>query len=116
MLFKVDENLSVKVAELLRQAGHDVMTVAEQRMAGSPDPSLAAICQKEGRALVTLDLDFADIRTYPPANYPGLIVLRLGSQSMSRISRAVSRVITLLQSQPLAGKLWIVDESAARIR
>jgi predicted nuclease of predicted toxin-antitoxin system len=29
MKFKVDENLPVEVAQLLREAGHDVLTVLE---------------------------------------------------------------------------------------
>lgn len=34
------------------------------------------MCVKEGRILLTLDLDFADIRVYPPQALPGLVVLR----------------------------------------
>ena len=41
-----------------------------QGLRGGADPTLAEICKRESRALVTLDLDFADIRTYPPAEYP----------------------------------------------
>jgi predicted nuclease of predicted toxin-antitoxin system len=31
MNFKVDENLPVEVAELLKQAGYDAVTVSEQK-------------------------------------------------------------------------------------
>ncbi len=34
MRFKVDENLPVEVAELLRDHQYDAMTVVEQRLAG----------------------------------------------------------------------------------
>jgi hypothetical protein len=38
-------------------------------------PALRDIgCLRPG--LVTLDLDFANIRAYPPAEYPGIVVLR----------------------------------------
>lgn len=47
MRFKVDENLPVEAAERLRQAGHDATTVAEQRLSGATDASLAALCQRE---------------------------------------------------------------------
>jgi predicted nuclease of predicted toxin-antitoxin system len=67
--FKVDENLPVDVVELLSLAGHDAVSVLDQQLGGRPDPLLASVCQHEGRALVTLDLDFADIRTYPPSSY-----------------------------------------------
>jgi len=34
MKFKVDENLPVEVADLLRQAGYDATTVVEQHLGG----------------------------------------------------------------------------------
>lgn len=66
MQFKVDENLPLEVAELLRQAGYAAATVFEQQLGGEADADIASVCQQEGRALVTLDTDFADIRAYPP--------------------------------------------------
>jgi predicted nuclease of predicted toxin-antitoxin system len=77
MRFKIDENLPVEVAELLGNAGHDAVTVMEQQMGGSEDVEIAVACQEESRILVTLDLDFADIRAYPPSEFPGFVVLRL---------------------------------------
>ena len=62
MKFKVDENLPIEAAELLRQAGYEATTVHEEKLSGSTDLNLASICQQESRALVTLDVDFADIR------------------------------------------------------
>ena len=66
MRFKVDENLPIEIAKLLRDAGHDALTVQEQRLGGGSDPDIAAVCKEENRALVTLDVDFGDIRSYPP--------------------------------------------------
>ncbi|MDF5725367.1 MAG: DUF5615 family PIN-like protein [Rhizonema sp. PD37] len=66
MKFKIDENLPVELADLLQSAGYDAMTVNQQKLSGEKDPIILEICQQEGRVLVTLDLDFADIRTYPP--------------------------------------------------
>ena len=80
MKFKVDENLPIEVAQLLREAGHDVYSVHEEGQVGVKDHVLAKVCQSENRAMVTLDTHFADIRTYPPQNYSGLIVLRLARQ------------------------------------
>ena len=77
MRFKADENLPVEVAEALRQAGHNASTVLEQQYGGSADEQLATLCQRESQVLVTLDMDFADIRNYPPAGFPGLVVLHL---------------------------------------
>ena len=47
MKFKIDENLSIEVAELLRQTGYDAATVLEQELSGSSDTDLASLCQEE---------------------------------------------------------------------
>jgi predicted nuclease of predicted toxin-antitoxin system len=116
MLFKVDENLHPDVADFLRQHGHDALTVYDQGLRGHPDTDVAAVCQRETRGLLTLDLDFADIRSYPPADYAGIIVLRIGDQSRPAVLQVMQRVVAALTQEPLAGHLWIVDERQIRIR
>jgi len=116
MKFKIDENLPFESADLLRDAGYDAATVLEQHLGGSPDGDIASVCQQEDRVLITLDVDFADIRTYPPAKSPGLIVLRLSEQSKPHILDVVNYLIPLLSSEPLDHLLWIVEEARLRIR
>lgn len=116
MKFKTDENLPEEAAELLRSAGYDAVTVAEQGIGGEPDPDLASICQQEQRALVTLDLGFSDIRAYPPEEYHGLVVLRLKRQDKAHVVEMLERLVPVLETEALASRLWIVEEERIRIR
>ena len=116
MRFKVDENLPAAVTELLRSAGHDAATVRDEGLAGHEDADVAVAAQREGRAIVTLDTDFANIRAYPPAGYAGLIVLRLGSQDRAHVSSVVSALVPWLDREPLVGRLWIAEDDRLRIR
>ena len=84
MNFKLDENLPIEATLLLRERGHEAHSVHDEYLRGAADPSIAQVCQQEHRILITLDLDFADIRHYPPALYFGLIVLRLARQDRER--------------------------------
>lgn len=111
--FKLDENLPQEAADVLRGSGHDAVSVMDQQMGGQPDANLAAVCRRENRAILTLDLDFADIRGYPPADYPGIVVLRLDK---GHVLSVVQRLLPLVEQEPLAGKLWIVDETSIRVR
>jgi predicted nuclease of predicted toxin-antitoxin system len=63
--FKVDENLPREAQALLLNAGHDAQTVYGERLAGHPDTTIFDVCLNEDRVLITLDLDFSDIRQYP---------------------------------------------------
>jgi len=66
MRFKIDENLHEDIAEALRTHGHDAQTVFDQGLRGHADPEIAEVARREWRAVVTLDLDFGNIREYPP--------------------------------------------------
>ena len=116
MRFKVDENLPVEVAALLRAAGHDATTVLDQGLGGVSDPMIASLCQQEEHALVTLDLDFSDIRSYPPPQYAGIVVFRLQHQDKPHVLEVCVRMISLLSHETLAQRLWIIEENRIRIR
>jgi predicted nuclease of predicted toxin-antitoxin system len=113
--FKTDENLPEAVCEVLRGAGHDAVSVREQALGGRPDVAIAAVCQIEKRAIVTLDLDFADIRTYPPGDYAGIVVLRLSSQDREHVLGVCRSLVPMLATEVLEGALWIVEDKRVRI-
>lgn len=116
MLFKLDENLPGALVKLFAEAGHDAVTVADQEMVGASDPRIAAVCRDEGRVIVTLDMDFADIRNYPPQDYHGLVVFRLSRHGPGRVLAVAARLIEMLPETSLQGQLWIVEDDRIRIR
>jgi predicted nuclease of predicted toxin-antitoxin system len=114
--FKVDESVPVEAAALLRGAGHEADTVYDERLQGALDQRASEVCRAEGRALVTLDTDFADIRAYPPGEFAGILLLRPRLPAKRPTLALLTRVLPLLASEPLAGRLWIAEESRIRIR
>jgi predicted nuclease of predicted toxin-antitoxin system len=116
MRFNVGENLHDDIAVALRSRGHDAMTVHDQSMRGSSDARLSEVCRAEGRAIISFDLDFANVRDYPPGDYPGLIALRLVDQSRPYVLRIFASVLDLLDREELTGCLWVVEENRVRIR
>src|SRR5919106_1424169 len=116
MRAKLDENLPVETAELLRTAGWECDTVYDEGLAGADDPEVAAACQAGARVLFTLDLDFADIRAYPPSEYVGIVVLRPTEPSRRQVLQLVSRVLPVLSSEWIEHRLWIVEPARVRVR
>lgn len=51
MKFKLDENMPIEVADPIRDAGHEVLTVPDQGMTGSSDSPLLGTALS-GRLLV----------------------------------------------------------------
>ena len=51
-----------------------------------------------------------------PGEYSGLVVLRLKRQDKVHLLSVIPKLIATLASQPLEGRVWIVEESRIRIR
>ena len=112
MNLKLDENVHTDVAPALRALGHDVLTVHDQDLAGHPDADIARAVRAEQRALITFDLDFSDPRLCPPAQFPGIVVLRLGAPTARNQIAALTRFFA--ETTDIAGRLWIVEHTRAR--
>ena len=114
MTFKIDENLPKDAAELLRNHGFDAETVREENLAG--DDIIAATIERENRVLITLDLDFSGICTYPPERYSGFVVLRPKAQDKIAIMALLRRLLKALESNRPDRALWIVESDRIRYR
>lgn len=92
-------------------------TALQEGLSGAKDPRVLAACQRETRALVTLDTDFANIVAYPPSASAGLVVLRPARQSKPVNLRVVGTLLAphLKKSgSGLSGSMWVVDDSQIR--
>lgn len=116
MKFKLDENLGYLGKSLLEADGHDVMTVAEQRLSGIDDGGLYDVCRAEGRVLITLDRNFGLTLRFPPEQTAGIVVLDCrGRLSPRMISSRVAEFAALLKVRPIDRELWIVEPGRVRI-
>jgi len=114
--FKIDENLPIEAANIFTKSGYDAETVFYEGLKGSSDKEIINLCRKEGRILVTLDLDFSDVRVYPPGSVSGFIILRIADQSADIILSVLEKLMSQMKKENPSGKLWIVEETRIRIR
>ena len=114
--FKLDENLPRDAEALLRKAGHDPHAVLDEQLGGNPDHRVFDASQAEDRILVSFDLDFSDIRVYPPASHKGIWVLRPHTQSIDNTLALLKAALRVLETEPTRGRLWIIEPERVRIR
>src|SRR5690606_5420820 len=93
MKVKLDENIPVRLANDLNGLGHDVDTVASEGMQGKPDTDVWNAAQREGRYLITQDLDFSDVRKFKPGTHVGLLLVRLREPGANALANRVRKAI-----------------------
>jgi predicted nuclease of predicted toxin-antitoxin system len=115
--FLIDNALSPRVAEALRQAGFDAIHVRDLGLGDAADPVILEMAASEGRTLVSADTDFAAILAHRGADRPSVILFRRGAD------RRPERQVLLLLSNLAAieafvdaGCIVVFEEARLRIR
>lgn len=116
MKLKLDENLSRHLKKSLESLSHDVMTAADERLLSQPDTVIAKAAKDEDRILLTLDLEFGDLRKYPPGKHPGIVLFRPQSFGPLTVNRFIEKFVKETDFGPLAGCIVIVEPARIRIR
>jgi predicted nuclease of predicted toxin-antitoxin system len=115
MKFKLDENFGRRVQQLFTESGQDAVTVRDEKLAGAADERVLQAATAEGRILVTLDHDFANVLRFPPEETAGVAVINPpGRVSTALLRQLVLALLQALTAQRLSGKLWIVEPGRIR--
>ena len=117
MKFLIDENISPLVAERLRDLGYDAKHVREAGLKGHPDNEIMEYVKREGKSLITLDADFADIRNYSLGSHAGIIRLKLKFAPSSVVVSCLKNLLSQIQDIPLdTGLLVTTDGKSYRVK
>jgi predicted nuclease of predicted toxin-antitoxin system len=100
---------------LLRNLGHDVHTLRDERLLGRDDAEIWEATQKESRFLITQDLDFSDLRQFAPGSHQGILLVRLRSPNRGD---SIERIVELFQNESVsewAGCFVVATERKIRV-
>ena len=110
MKIKLDENLGQLSASYLEKLDFDASTVFEQGLSGKSDETVLHVASGERRILITMDTDFCNILRFPPENYCGIIVIKLGTSfSYSLLNKTLSLIALNLKTHAPRNFLWIAE-------
>jgi len=116
MKLKLDENLSRHLKTVLTDLGHDVLTAADEDLLSRPDTEIARAAATEKRMVLTLDVEFADLRKYPPGSHAGILLFRPLSLGPLSVNRFVADFVGSSDLEELAGCVAVVEPGRVRVR
>ncbi len=114
MRFLIDENMPGTLVRLLRERGHDVLSVKES-LRGWGDQAILARAQKDLRLIVTQDKDFGCLAF--SARLPASCGIILFRPRVSDPDQIPMRMLSVLENRPdWEGMFAVVTENRIRIR
>lgn len=114
MRLKLDENMPYDLDMALSL--FDVDTVGSEGLTGACDEAVWDAAQKEGRVLVTQDLDFSDLRKFTPGTHAGILLLRISNPSRRRLKLRLDQILTSEDAASWSGCFVVATDSKLRVR
>jgi predicted nuclease of predicted toxin-antitoxin system len=112
---KLDENVAASAKPRLAAMGYDVDTVLDEALQGATDEDVWAAAQREGRVLVTQDLDFSDVRRFQLGTHAGIVLLRLPDDEQWRIADFVVSAFALADARTWSCCFVVVSATKIRV-
>jgi len=107
-----DENIPVKLTELLEKNGLDIKKVPLK----FSDKEISKIAKSELRVILTFDKHFINKRLFPPKEYSGIIFLDIHPPLIDTIFSSLSNLFERVKLSEFKGKLFILSSFGFRIK
>lgn len=102
--FISDENIPIKITELLREKGFDVKIA----LLGSSDKEISKMSKEESRAILTFDKHFLNKKEFLPEEHPGIIFISIIPPIIDTVFFSIMRLLNDPKYYDKQGKLFVV--------
>ena len=113
MKIKLGQNISLHVREALERLRHDVGTVLDEGLSGSPDNKVLNTASSNDRILFTLDTDFLDLKKYPPGSQ--VVVFRPPRQGALAIIKFITAFVQSADLRKYHQRTAVVEKTRGRV-
>lgn len=116
MKFLADMNISLKTVAALRKQGWNIVRVSEILAPDASDQEILEFARREGRTVITQDLDFSALLALGGHSSPSLLTLRLARSDPETVTRRLLQVVPAVKDELQRGAVVTVEEVAVRVR
>ena len=116
MKFLADMGVSLLTVAALRVARHDATHLREEGLHRMADADIFAKAGREGRIVLTFDLDFSGIATQASTALPSVVIFRVHDARSGSVNPKLFRVIAEIGSVLETGAIVTVEDAGFRVR
>lgn len=112
----IDESVSYGLAEILRKAGYDVISIADTSSAGKHDEEIFQTVTENNAILITRDYHFTNPLRFPPDKTGGIIYIRHGNLTSAEEIDLVQKFLSLHSYSGFSRRLVTLYKGRVKIR
>jgi len=114
MKFLVDMPASPQLARWLSEKGYDAVHASDVGLFKTKDKEILNEARRQGRVIITADLDFPQLLALSRAKDPGIILFRGGNYNEQEMLDLLKRVLNSVKDEKFFNSIVVVDR--VRIR
>lgn len=116
MRFLVDNSLSPRLAEALRELAHEAIHVRDIGLAQATDEIVFEAAARERCIIIAQDTDFGTLLAKRREQYPSVMLFRCRLKSTEAILKLLMANLETVQAELDAGAVVIVEDTRIRLR
>ncbi len=115
--FVIDEDLPRSLGPLLKKFGYEVHDIRDCGLRGSDDSEIFRFAVAQKAILITGDLGFGNILTYPLKSHYGIVIAHFPNEmSTQKMNRQLINGLQELSVKDLVGNLVIIEPGKIRVK
>jgi len=114
--FLVDESLSIRVARLLSDAGHDAVHLGDLGLLGAPDTRVMDAASDAGRILLSADTDFGELLALGRHPGPSVVLYRRAPRRPDSQVPLLLAALTQVADSLASGAVVVLTHDYVRVR
>ena len=116
MRFLADMGVSLRVCQWLRNGGHDIVHLRDEKLQRLPNGAIFQKAIAEDRILLTFDLDFGEILAGAGSRAVSVILFRLHNTRTPHVIQRLAVVLDRAAEALETGAVVVVEDARYRVR
>ncbi len=114
MKFLVDMPVSPQLAKWLNEKGHNAVHISDIGLYKTKDKNILEEARKQGRIIITADLDFPQLLAMSRTKDPGIILFKGGNYNEQEMLELLNRVLDNIKEEKISDSIVVVDKFRIR--
>ena len=115
MKFLIDQDVYTLTIRFLKNAGYDIVLVAERGLTQAADEEILATAQRENRILIARDSDYGNL-VFVKHLEKGVIYLRIPPAKIEHVHEELLFVLQTYPTEELEHAFIVVEATGHRVR